>query len=281
MHVEDRHALLFEPTSRQNSPDLTYAPTVWEPMPEHPCLSPERSPTPAPACPQSPLATDSHEDAGGLLRWGPAQPPRPQRHVTLFASVEMAPPRRSSPDPAVCSPSLPASEQPRRPTQLPQSQCMSALPVAPPSFAEPLIPGLPETAPSTTYPQRDTHREEPSRCSSKQQVHLPAVGRKEDVASAPLPYRRCCHSWPSGCFCGAVSKAGELANSLRSVEGHLARSIVGDADAQRFVAQELQEVGFPQPSLNCGPAHSLSSIRARALPTLPLPPFLSRTMRSR
>lgn len=235
---EDRHALLFEPSCSPDSLSSKDAPVTCQTAPQAPRLFSNRSPGPVIAKSQSSLATERVEgSAETLLHQDVVQPSRPQRRVTLFASIEVAAAQRRLTEQALCLPPLTSHEQSHEPSQPHEVQHPAHAPPLP--CAGP-ADSVPAPTSSAAYPQRVTCGEEGSRRLLRQQTHVPSAEQHEGrIALPPLP-----HSCSPGCTCGTASKADGLLNNLKSADGHTSHTGVRDVDARRFVAQELQEVSF-------------------------------------
>lgn len=160
------------------------------------------------------------------------------RHISLFASIELARPNISLQTHA--GGSAPSSSHAERLHLAADPPAVEPLDTLPP-YSRP-AGGRTNVAPlcssSLAAPAQSTiFKADPPKDTSQ-----PLVAQQEDAAASPLQYYNVCSPpQPSG-------KPGEISSSFKSVDGHLARSRMGDAGAHRFVAQELQEVGW-QPGL--------------------------------
>ncbi|CDJ65504.1 hypothetical protein, conserved [Eimeria necatrix] len=223
---DDRDALLFGPVSSE-SPSTQHAMT--------PPLAPD-----ARLFPDYPESLSFDEQCTGPAevaehgrtasqKCGLHQPTLRHRHISLFASIELARPHitlqthagssapSSSHAERLHAAADPPAVEPLPPYSRPAGGRLNVAPLCSSSLAAP--------AQSTVFkadPPKDTSQ--------------PLVVQQEDAAASPPQYYSACSPpLPSG-------KPGEIASSFKAVEGHLARSRMGDADAHRFVAQELQEI---------------------------------------
>ncbi|KAL8445645.1 hypothetical protein Emag_005055 [Eimeria magna] len=216
----DRHALLFEPSSSPSS-----SASKDFPPEERAKFSPENhlfpdTPTPrllaGPVAPQPPL--------GGHEGTPSREAPRPQRHITLFAAVELPSPHRS----ASCNPKALSSS----PSNFVPSSRDPPLP--PPSLAV-----RPDAAPGAARATAAAACVQPGGGSPN------LVQRSIDAAGAGaagllLPPRQ-----PAAPACPStlVDKTDALANSLKcAAGGGSQRPGLEDLETRRFVAQELQEI---------------------------------------
>ncbi|CDI85675.1 hypothetical protein, conserved [Eimeria praecox] len=166
------------------------------------------------------------------------QPTHRHRHISLFASIDLirpSAPLRAHEGP----PSISASEQSQKLTALQGSELTNIV------EAGPAVADRVETVPPncTAYIASSTHcqvpkNDAPSLCPTEEENPLLLLGMKEEKASTP---QQCGYACSSGLSCSGVNKPGELAPSFKSVEGCAPRSHMDNADAHRFVAQELQE----------------------------------------
>lgn len=167
------------------------------------------------------------------------QPTHRHRHISLFASIDLirpSAPLRAHEGP----PSISASEQSQKLTALQGSELTNIV------EAGPAVADRVETVPPncTAYIASSTHcqvpkNDAPSLCPTEEENPLLLLGMKEEKASTP---QQCGYACSSGLSCSGVNKPGELAPSFKSVEGCAPRSHMDNADAHRFVAQELQEI---------------------------------------
>ncbi|OEH80671.1 hypothetical protein cyc_05465 [Cyclospora cayetanensis] len=240
---DDRDALLFDLQSSQHSLISNAGPSEWRNVvPANARLFPEQGPpTPVPAAYQSSLTDDAATKSGAL----PQRPPEnllahSRRLVTLFAPVDVTPPRKNTlPGHTALTPFLAASEQ-RTPSHLTSKPLfMRHLP----SLGS-LVGGMPSSLPGNATlaasTQRVILRTKASRepCPTER-VQPPLLGNLNNTA-APAHQPSFLASSPFA-PCGADNKPEELGNSLKAVEGHLKSNGMGDSAAHKFVVQELQE----------------------------------------
>ncbi|KAL8428707.1 hypothetical protein ACSSS7_007051 [Eimeria intestinalis] len=219
MFLDDRHALLFEPSSRSSSASKDLPPH------EHTNLSPEIHlfpDSPPPRFLAGPVVPKPASE--GLARGPPREAPRPQqRHITLFAAVELPSPRLS------------ASCIPEAASPLPPSSVLTNRnpPVRPASLAV-----LPDAVPTAAHASAAAPCTPGGRSPHPTQRPIDASGHA-GAARLLLPPRQ---SAAPACPSSLVDKTDASTNSLKSASGGGPQtSGMEDLETRRFVAQELQE----------------------------------------
>ncbi|KAL8272238.1 hypothetical protein Esti_003832 [Eimeria stiedai] len=221
MFLDDRHAPLFEPSSSSSSPASKDIPPQ-----EHKNLSPETHLFPDTPLPRLLVGPVAPQPALEVQEEPPPREaaPRPQRHITLFAAVELPLPRRSA-------------------SYIPESALSLPLGLVPTSRDPPLPPAsfavLPDAAPSAARASAAAACVQPGGGSPHHtQLSIDAAG----VGAAGLLLPRLQSASPA-CPSSLVDTADALANSVKCAGGGgLRRSGLEDLETRRFVAQELQEI---------------------------------------
>ncbi|CDJ32902.1 uncharacterized protein EMH_0014120 [Eimeria mitis] len=227
---DDRDALLFGSISSQASSEAGgAAPTGTAQLTTEARLFPENQP---PArltvhCRGDNALDKALESEPSLKRSGvqEQQPARRQRHISLFASIELTRPKVPLPGNGEAGPFFLASEPSHQVTALAVTEQKNPL------SATPAVDGVaasrcqaPKSAVSSLRPKE---REGPSLLAERKDENVFTLQQCDGACSNPLR-------------CGPVNN-GELSPSFKSVEGLLALPRLGNIDAQSFVAQELQE----------------------------------------
>ncbi|CDJ46246.1 hypothetical protein, conserved [Eimeria brunetti] len=165
------------------------------------------------------------------------QPIRRHRHISLFASIELIRPR--APQTAAHEEASPSSatEPSQQFIALPGAQVTNLLPVAPAVREAGLLP-CNASGVSSTHSQAPTNEDPPLHPTEQESASV-LVDRKEATASTSA---QCSCGRPNQFCCGGVNnKHGDVPPVFKPIEGFISGPSVGNVEAHRFVAQELQE----------------------------------------
>lgn len=237
---DDRDALLFESSSTQSLSELKATSPLWQSNFSGSQHSSGSLRTSLHAPTQTLTATEPVREKGVQLHRHPAESTCIQRHVTLFAAVEVEPLKgRLLGQPAVSS-RIPVAEQFHEPPLVPQSHCRPYLPdTFPAGINDATQFPAPYSAPYAYQGAFDSQG--PPRSSSSQLQNRSA--ERPDASPAPLLHQPSCQCRPVRCTCRATSDPREFPTSVNRLDGTVAEDCVRNVETQRLVAQELKEVG--------------------------------------
>lgn len=236
---DDRDALLFEPSNSQSLSELKATSASWQSVfagSRHSSGSPRIS---LPAPPQSPTATEPVQEKGVQLHRHRAEPTCIQRHVTLFASVDVEPPTGCLPKQPAASSRIPVAEQFYKPLLVPQSHCRPRLPDAFPAEIKNAT-HFPAACSASCAQPVTLGSEGPPRLFSYRLQNKSA--ERPDLSPAPLPDQPSCQCRPVTCTCRATSNPREFPTSVKGVDGTVAHDCLRHVEAQSLVAEELKEI---------------------------------------